>query len=279
MKKISISSIIAALLVGRALIDILFSREKPAALIAIYTITILTVSLYFISHTRLTQSRSNLILILMLFSIVLLSLMNSDVSYTEHLNFSLQVLIPIIFLLSCTGKTHIIAQCAKTFKKLAALPLLLLVLVFSYLDYKANNLGQTFFDYYANNPNHVLAQTSFKISLLFLESIPLAMSSLALLGLLNVRSTILAFTIAFVTIHRKSLLNKRRLIKILTLTVVVLVLTFAFLDVNQIFERAVFKNRTESTQDIENLSSGRSDIYMYYIQYLLNNFPNRLANR
>lgn len=260
------------MLAGRALIDIIFSNQKPAALVAIYTITILSVSFYFFITTKALKSRSNLTLLLLLFSSVLLSLLNSNVAYIEHLNFSLQVLIPIIFLLACTGKPSTLTKSATKFKKLAAVPLLILILVFSYLDYKQNNLGQTFFDYYANNPNHVFAQTSLKISLLFMESIPLAIASFALLGLLNVRSTIMAFTISFLMLHKKSLLKKRQLIKIIAVTTIALILIFTFLDVNQIFERAVFKNRTTQSQDIENISSGRSDIYLYYIQYLLNNY-------
>lgn len=273
MKQTFISKAIVLLLTSRVLIDIIFSNQKPQLLVALYTISIFAISIYLILTAKLAIGRSNLTLIFLLMSAVLLSLLNSDVAFVEHINFSLQVLTPIIFLLACSGKTATLVKSATLFKKYIAAPALILILIFSYSDYQQNNLGQSFFDYYANNPNHVLAQTSLKISLLFLESIPLAAASFLLLGLLNVRSTIISLIFSILTFNKDGLLQKRRLIKILILSTLTLTTVFVFMDTDQLLERVVFKNRTVgNSEDIDNMSSGRTEIYAYYANYLLEKY-------
>lgn len=273
MKQTFISKTIVLLLTSRVLIDIIFSNQKPQLLIALYTISILTISAYLILTTKIAKGRSSLILIFLLMSAVLASFLNSNVDFSDHINFSLQILTPIIFLLACSGKQNILIQSGTTFKKYIAAPALILILIFSFLDYKQNNLGQNFFDYYANNPNHVFAQTSLKVSLLFLESVPLLIAGFVLLGLLNVRSTILALIFSICTFYKSSLLQKRSLLKIAIVSIIAIVIILSFIDINQILERAVFKNRTTgNTQDIDNLSSGRSEMYAYYVKYLFDKY-------
>ncbi|KAB0489596.1 O-antigen ligase family protein [Pseudomonas psychrophila] len=273
MKQTFISKTIVLLLTSRVLIDIIFSNQKPQLLIALYTISTLTISAYLILTTKAAKGLSSLVLIFILMSAVLASFLNSNVDFLDHINFSLQILTPIIFLLACSGKQKVLMQSGIRFKKYIAAPALFLILIFSFLDYKQNNLGQSFFDYYANNPNHVFAQTSLKISLLFLQSIPLLIAGFILLGLLNVRSTILALIFSISMFHKSSLLQKRRLFKIVILATIAIILVLSFVDINQILERAVFKNRTAgNTQDIDNLSSGRSEMYAYYVKYLIEKY-------
>lgn len=273
MKQTFISKTIVLLLTSRVLIDIIFSNQKPQLLIALYTLSILTISAYLILTTQVAKGRSTLILIFLLMSAVLASFLNSNVNFADHINFSLQILTPIIFLLACSGKQNILVQSGALFKKYIAAPALILILLFSFLDYKQNNLGQSFFDYYANNPNHVFAQTSLKISLLFLESIPLLIAGFVLLGLLNVRSTILALVFSISMFHKKNLLQKRRLFKIAIISAIAIIIIISFVDINQVLERAVFKNRTAgNTEDIDNLSSGRSEMYVYYVKYLFDKY-------
>lgn len=273
MKQNFISKIIVLLLASRVLIDIVFSNQKPQLLVAIYTISMLAISTYLIATTTLSKARSSLILFFLLMSTVLASFLNSNVDFIDHINFSLQILTPLIFLLACSGKQKILIKSGFTFKKYIAAPALILILIFSFLDYRQNNLGQSFFDYYANNPNHVFAQTSLKISLLFLESVPLLIAGFVLLGVLNVRSTILALVFSIATFHKNKLMQKRQLIKIIILVIIAAIVILSFVDINQILERAVFKNRTAgNSENIDNLSSGRSEMYAYYVTYLLDKY-------
>ncbi|WP_350600886.1 hypothetical protein [Pseudomonas sp. 65/3-MNA-CIBAN-0223] len=273
MKQNLIAKAIVLLLTSRVLIDIIFSRQKPQILIVFYTIFILSLSLYLILTSKATIGRSNLTLILLLMSTVLLSLLNSNVGFVDHISFSLQVLTPIIFLLSCSGRASVLAESGKIFKKYIAAPALILILTFSYLDYRTNGLGQSFFDYYANQPNHVFAQTNLKISLLFFESIPFTVAGFMLLGTLNVRSTIASFIFSFLTFHKNKILKKSHLIKIVMLAFLVVTVFVIFTDIDLLLERVIFKNRTTgSSGSIDNFSSGRSEIYLYYGKYLLEKF-------
>ena len=273
MNQTFISKTIALLLTCRVVIDIVFSNQKPQLLVALYTVSILAMSAYLILRSNITAGRSNTITIFLLMSATLASYLNSDVEFTEHINFSLQVLTPIIFLLACSGNKSTLVKTGHFFKAYIAAPALMLIFIFSFLDYKQNNLGQSFFDYYANKPNHALAQTGLKISLLFLESTPFLIAGFVLLGLLNVRSTILALTFSIAIFHKTGLFKKRQLLKIFIFIIIATIIILAFVDINQVLERAVFKNRTSgNSEDLDNLSSGRSGIYAYYANYLFDKF-------
>lgn len=145
----------------------------------------------------------------------------------------------------------------------------LLIFASAYFDYRNNSFGLPLFDFYANNPNHVLAQTLLKCSLIFTNSPLILLFGVLSLGFLNVRSTILSLVSASLYIHAKALLRARTWLLIGAGTLVIIYAFSSTLNIDELLDRLVFKNRSFDSA-VENLSSGRSEIYAYYVNYLAN---------
>ena len=267
--------IIVSILSLRIVIDLLYPGPKPGIIVAVYALTMIATSIFLLLKSQERKGHKTTVLIIFVAVSLAISTLYSSVEITSHLNFVIQTFVPILFLLSCTNNKETLRQSGVLFKKLIAAPALILVIAAAYYDYKTNNaLGLGLFDYYANNPNHVTAQTTLKISLIFLlDSIALTAFSFTILLLLNVRSAIISYFLA-VAFYFKNQLTKKSIIKKTILVLVpIIVAGLLFADPSSMLDRFIFKGRSLSSGNVfSEASSGRVEIYHYYIDHLINRF-------
>lgn len=265
---------ILVLISARILTDIIYAGPKPSIIVVGYTIFALILSTALLAKSRNIQGRKTIAFIFFIASALFASTLYSDTGFAEHAIFSFQVLVPIIFLLACTATPSTLKKTGEMFRRFIAAPALILIFVFLIYDYRLNNIyGLGIFDYYANNPNHVSAQTVLKISLIFLESTLLGACIFGFLFFMNVRSTILSYILAFAFFNKIKLFKKSSVKKIFLIMVPATIALIILIDPGAMLERLLFKGREAGfSGGISNVSSGRTEIYSYYINYILNNF-------
>jgi hypothetical protein len=128
-----------------------------------------------------------------------------------------------------------------------------------------------------NNPVHPVSQSTAKLSFLFLYTkVYLGFFTLAILIILNVRSNLLPILAIF--IYR----NLRDYYKYIVFVVLLLVgllllassIDSSFISFEDITNRFINKNRTEgyAGEGIKNISSGRTEIWSFYINYIADNY-------
>lgn len=259
----------------RVLIDGIYTEEKPAALTIIYSLATMFFSVIFILKGREKKSIHMLITIIFLFLALMASALYSETSFGEHFKFILQIYVPCVFLTAATMYRDGLKSAAILFKKYFAIPCVFFMAMVSYRIYKSAEVsGSSFYEFYQNAPNHVIAQTILKLSLVFqVSSIFLIAALFLLLMILNVRSVILAYTLSLINVNAYKYRKREFLKKVFYFGLPAVIIMFFSIDWVEVANRVFFKGRgVETSGVLVNLSSGRTMIYEYYISYISDNF-------
>lgn len=269
-----LSILIVVFLSSRVVIDLIYPNQKPLGLVFAYTFYAITLSMLILTRSESAYGRKIISTIIFTVAAFFISTLYSDIPFNEHANYLIQILTPAIFLLSCTASPADIKRASQSFKKIAAIPALILACGASIYSFTQNNTyNLSIFDYFTNSPNHVAAQTIVKISFVFINNTLISLLAFGLLFLLNVRSAIISFIIALTIHHKKSLLARKNIYKSLPLIAFASIALVLLLDLNEIINRLVFRGRIEGfSNDLSNISSGRTEIFTYYINHIISNF-------
>lgn len=267
--------LLVLLLCARMAIDIAYSGPKPLLALVLLSSATVALSLFMFVESKTIAGRKNIGVAVFLGLTLAASTLRSDVGLASHLNFAMQVFLPAMFLLSCTARPRDVQKAALLIRKFIAIPVLGLVVYYAVLDYKANNeFGLGFFDYYANHPNHLIAQTTMKLSMLFLGGeLWKAVCGFVLLGVLNVRSALVAFIVAYLLFYKRTLFRWEVMKRLFPALAIAVPLAWWFLDWNSLVERFLYRDRSHyGFESIYNLSSGRTEIYASYLYYISDRF-------
>lgn len=259
-------------------IDALYSDEKPFIVVVGYTLLVVSVAFVMLMTGEKAKVLRKIIYLLLLFISLFISSLYSDVQLFDYVNYALQIYMPCLFLIAATSRPDVMLQAAIWFKRYFFVPLLGIVLAAIYAGYvSGNDNSATLVDYYRNSPNHVLAQALLKISLIMNGAgfIGLLVPYLTML-LINVRSVILAYTLAMLFFYKDIFLTKYFIRRFIVLGLPIFLLIFVTFDWADVLTRLIFKGgEFRSSTDFSTATSGRTEIYAFYISYMVDNFTLR----
>ncbi|MFT4907885.1 MAG: hypothetical protein ACI978_001969 [Oleispira sp.] len=268
-----IINIVILIILFRVCIDSFYSGEKPIVIVLLYTAFVYFTSLYLLLSAQYAVARYKLILLTLVFISLAVSLLYTDVPARDHIVEALKIFTPIIFLISATSHPELMKRVSIKFRKYFLL-IAFVIVILGVLKYFVDNnqYGLGLYDFYKNNPNHVLAQVILKLSLISLSfGFFAGLFSLALIFFINVRSALLSYVISTFLYSKKYWKTKNFKNKSYVLGVPIIILAAVFVDFNDLFIRVVLKG-SEGGDFVTRASSGRNAIYMYYIQNVLADF-------
>ncbi|WP_065752151.1 O-antigen ligase family protein [Bradyrhizobium paxllaeri] len=262
-------------LMFRCSADILSPGEKGTTLVALYVGGAL--ALTAIKIATFGTTRGDMAIGLAVCWLAIVNLLWIPAEATSQLYFSVTVLLPIIFLLflsRCEPSIFVDLRKRTLRFGIPVLCGLLLIFVFSEGEPEADLLTK-----FGGNAGtgegeksfHVVAQTIAKFSILLINQwIGLSVIALVLLTVLNVRSALLGFLLAFL-IKKYSTFNLRVFLVTLGVSVVAIAVLLSNSEfVDGFLQRILYRDRVFFEQDTSNLMSGRDEIWRYYVQMLEN---------
>jgi len=245
--------------------DIISPDEKGTVVVALYVVVALALTAIKIALSGTT--RGDMAICLTVFWLLIVNLLWIPAEATPQLYFTVTVLLPIIFLLFLSRcEPSIFVGLRKRFLIFGTPALCGLLLIFFLRE---GGLEADLLTNLNEQPFHVVAQTTAKFSILIINQwIGFPITALILLTVLNVRSALLGFLLAFL-IKKYSSVNLRTFL----VTLVVSVTSIAFLLSNSelvdaFLQRILYRDRDFLEQDTFNLTSGRDEIWLYYSQML-----------
>jgi len=245
--------------------DIISPDEKGTVVVALYVVVALALTAIKIALSGTT--RGDMAICLTVFWLLIVNLLWIPAEATPQLYFTVTVLLPIIFLLFLSRcEPSIFVGLRKRFLIFGTPVLCGLLLIFFLRE---GGLEADLLTNLNEQPFHVVAQTTAKFSILIINQwIGFPITALILLTVLNVRSALLGFLLAF-------LIKKYSSVNLITflVTLVVSVTSIAFLLSNSelvdaFLQRILYRDRDFLEQDTFNLTSGRDEIWLYYSQML-----------
>lgn len=259
----------------RICIDTFFSGEKPFLIVLGYTALIYIVSIFMLFSGKVKQVKKRINILILLFISLFISLPYSDVPISSFIVNALQIYTPCFFLVASISNPLAIERAATWFRQYLAFPTLLLITLAIYRFYLSENIGYAnIFDFYDNNPNHVLAQTLLKFSLIMIDlriiwiTIPLS-----IMLLINVRSVILSYIITLFYVYRDVVFSRSIVKPTLIIGVPVICMALFGLDWSDVYARIIFKGLEDGVSgELSTATSGRTEIYQFYISFIMNNF-------
>jgi len=260
-------------LMFRCAIDILSPGDKGTAVVALYVF--LALGLTSLKIATSGTSRGDMVICAIVLSLLIVNLLWIPADATPQFYFSITVFLPIIFLL-------ILSRCEPlTFVRLRKRTLILgtpvvcslLLIFFS----RMGGLQADLLTVLNEQPFHVVAQTVAKFSLLMINQwIGFPIVALILLTVLNIRSALLGFLLAF-SIKKFSSFNLRTFLAMLVVSAVATAYLLSNPELTDAFlQRILYRDRDFFELDASNLTSGRDEIWRYYGQVLENSSPMEL---
>ena len=253
-------------LMFRCGIDILSPGDKGTVVVALYVITALGLTAIKIASSGAT--RGDMALCAITFWLLIFNLLWVPAEVTPQLYFSVTILLPIIFLLLLSNCEASIYDSLRRRSWILGTPVMCgFVLVFLLREGGSEGDLLTSLN---EQPFHVVAQTIAKFSILMIDQwVGVPITALILLIVLNVRSALLGFLLAFLIKKYRSLWSLKAFLVVLVVsaTVIAVILSSPEL-VDAFVQRALYRDREPSEMDTYNMTSGRDEIWLYYSEML-----------
>jgi hypothetical protein len=249
------------MLAARNIIDITFPEEKPswalAGSLGLALILVVTQAL------RSNFSRLEVFGCLSLIAACFSNLLWIPGKPIPQLYFSSQVLFPVIFLLVFSRADPALLNSVRRGFMRIGIPILVVTLaIFSVRQ----PVGQDLISYLNENPFHVVAQTIAKSSIILLGTgISLPVIATIILGVFNVRSALLGYLLAFI-VYRRDLFLSWKVVIVCFLAALVLIMAAS--QVEGFLQRLIWRDRTFLEADLSNITSGRTEIWSYYLDMI-----------
>jgi O-antigen ligase len=256
-----VAGLIVLMLCLRIIIDVTFPDEKPSWAIAASLGPALILLAAQVLRSNL--SRMELLGCFALVSSCLANLFWIPGGALPQLYFSSQVLFPVIFLLTFSqADPHLLYSVRHGFLRIGVPILTITLLIFSVRQ----PVGQDLISYLNENPFHVVAQTIAKSSIILLGTgLLLPVLSLIVLAIFNVRSAFLGYLLAFM-VYQRQLFLSWKMIGISLFAGALLIAAAS--QVEGFLQRLIWRDRTFLEADLSNITSGRTEIWSYYLDMI-----------
>jgi hypothetical protein len=255
------AGLILLMLVLRNCIDIIFPEEKPMAAVAVMMALAAVLTAWQLLQSKL--SRTEVLLCLALICVSTANVLWIPGKPLPQLYFNIQVIFPIVLLLVFSrADSDLLSSARRLFARLGVPILCTSLAIFSIRQ----PAGQDLITYLNENPFHVVAQTIAKASIVLVDK-PLALPVLAVivLGIFNVRSALLGYTAGLVMERREIFFSRRMIALYVILFIALLIYATQF---EAFLQRLIWRDRTFLEADLSNVSSGRTEIWSYYLNIL-----------
>lgn len=253
-------------LLFRCGIDILSPEEKATAVVALYVVVALGLMAIKIASSGIT--RGDMALCAITFWLLIFNLLWIPADATPQLYFSVTILLPITFLLLLSNcEPSIYVSLRRRFLIFGTPVMCGLLLVFLLREGGSEGDLLTSLN---EQPFHVVAQTVAKFSILLIDQwIGFPIAALILLIVINVRSALLGFLLAFLIKKYGSLWSLKAFLVILVVSAVAIAFILSSPELVDAFvQRALYRDRDYLELDTSNLTSGRDEIWFYYSEML-----------
>jgi O-Antigen ligase len=254
-----INFVIAVRIIGEAI----YIQEKPG--LFSFASTALFILAIFFKYYCVGVSKKQLVESVALLCVMFFNTLWIDVNIFEAIKFGLQIAIPTIFVLTyIDGFGYDIIRTRLIFIKYV-LPVFALFAINSIIG---DNTALDLIGAFDNNPMHPLGQVIAKSGLLLLElGLYYIIPNILLLLLLNVRSAFLS--LIFSALVFQGIKIKEYVKYIFVFLLIGIVISLLNVSFGDLIERFVTKGRIGEDGDIDEYSSGRLQIWEYYINRIL----------
>lgn len=255
----------------RVLADFNYIVDKPAYIKAIFILLSLFLIVY--NSTRLVN-KTDIVLFILVSLMIFYPLAFSQEDFGQQLAYNLKVLLVPLVLLSCSH-LDISYERLRRWAQIVIPIVFIIALIRFFSDYTFDL--SKLYKLFDNNPVHPVSQSTAKLSFLFLYTkVYFGVFTLAVLVILNVRSNLIPILLIF--IYRSFISYYQYILFVVLLLVGLLLLAnsidSSFISLEDIINRFINKNRTEgyAGEGIKNISSGRTEIWSFYINYIADNY-------
>src|ERR1700730_4825976 len=248
--------------------DILSPGEKGSVVVALYVVVALGLTAIKIVISGTT--RGDMAICVTVLSLLIVNLLWIPAEATPQFYFSVTVFLPIIFLLFLSRCEPSIFVGLRKRSLIFGTPALSGLLLIFFLRQSGESEAGLLTSL-NEEPFHVVAQTIAKFSILIINQwIGFPIIALILLTVLNVRSALLGFLLAFL-IKKYSSFNLRAFLVVLVVSGISIPFLLSNSElVDAFLQRILYRDRDFFEQDNSNLTSGRDAIWLYYGQMLEN---------
>lgn len=255
----------------RLLVDFTYIDDKPGyAKVGFILLSLLLIAY----NVGKLVNKTDIVLFALISLMIFYPLAFSQENFAAQLVYNLKILLIPLVLLSCSH-LDISFERLRRWAQIVMLVALVIALVLFFSGYTFNLFElYTLFD---NNPVHTVSQSTAKLSFLFLYSkVYFGFFTLAILIILNVRSNLLPILAIF--LYRNLQTYYKYIVFVLLLLVGLLLLASSidssFISFEDIVNRFINKNRMDgyAGEGIKNISSGRTVIWSFYINYIEDNY-------
>jgi hypothetical protein len=253
-------------LMFRCGIDILSPGDKGTVVVALYVITALGLTAIKIASSGTT--RGDMALCAITFWLLIFNLLWVPADVTPQLYFSVTILLPIIFLLLLSNCEASIYDGLRRRSWIFGTPVMCgFLLIFLFREGGSEGDLLTSLN---EQPFHVVAQTIAKFSILMIDQwVGVPITALILLIVLNVRSALLGFLLAFLIKKYRSLWSLKAFLVVLVVSAIAIAVILSTPELVDAFvQRALYRDRESSELDTYNMTSGRDEIWLYYGEML-----------
>jgi len=253
-------------LMFRCSTDILSPEEKGPMVVALYVIVALGLTAIKIAISGTT--RGDMAICVTVLSLLIVNLLWIPAEVAPQVYFSVTVVLPIIFLLFLSRCEPTVFVGLRKRSLIFGTPVLCgLLLIFLLRESGGSEAG--LLTSLNKQPFHVVAQTIAKFSILIINQwVGFPIIALILLAVLNVRSALLGFLLAFL-IKKFRPFNLRAFLVVLVVSVIATAFLLSNSELADAFlQRALYRDRDFFELDSTNLTSGRDEIWLYYSQML-----------
>ena len=260
------STLIFMLFVLRMILDLLFPGEKGSVALIGYTTLLCGIILFFLFETKITK-KAKILLYLLLISTVPSLFFATKFGVFEQLKFNAQVLLPLIFLI-VVRTSSVNFEILRGLVSRYLIPSLLFFMVIYFIE---NSGSDGIIETFTNNPDHVVAQTILKLNLTHLVS-GITSYNLMVIGallIINVRSVILAYITPYIFCLSDRLAATK---KTLVFIAIIIFFIFIYTQFPEFISRLLYKGRSVEGDDLYNITSGRTHIWDFYLNYISHNF-------
>lgn len=253
-------------LIFRCSIDILSPEEKGTVAVAIYVFAALGLTAVKIASSGTT--RVDIVLCAITLWLLIFNLLWIPAEVTPQLYFSVTILLPLIFLLLLSScEPSVFVRLRRRFLIFGTPVMCGLMLAFLFREGSSAGVLLTSLN---EQPFHVVAQTIAKFSILMIDQwIGFPIISLILLIILNVRSALLGFLLAFLIKKYRSLWSLKTFLVVLVVSAISIAFLLSHAELVDAFvQRALYRDRESTELDTYNITSGRDEIWLYYTEML-----------
>jgi len=257
---IKISNLFAVIIFFRLIVDLIFVNEKPVLIQMAYIFLVSVFCAAVLVNNKVKEAKW----LFLFFAISMWTLYRSDGAILDQFLYNIKIILVALFLLCVPYTKFNIKFSLDLFRKFAVY---IVLIGFAYTIF-SNSMDISTFD---NNPMHSISQVIAKTSLAYIGApLQYLFAFIYMLYYLNVRSNfipILIIAMVYLVLNVRSRLARFFLVLMSVVTTAELYASGYF---DFFVKRIIFRGK--ESMDFYTASSGRDEIFSYYIDYIAERF-------